>query len=91
MHSAGEIFPLVHMGRLKKIGRFVVLSRLVLLHDFSPRHIYPCVQILYLHGGDALHINLNISQQLYKIRVRHQFPQQRSIHSPRFQYIKPKR
>ena len=43
---------------------------------FQPRHICPGVQVLSLHGGDTLHINLYIVQQLRKIRVRRPFAEQ---------------
>ena len=87
MYPAAEIVALVYVGGLQEIGGLVMLPRLVLLNNFSPRHIYPCVQILYLHGGDALYINLYVGQQFYKIRVRRQFAQQRIIHLPAFQQV----
>lgn len=51
MYPAAEIVTLPHMDGLQDTGGLVMLPGLVLLHNFSPRHVYPCVQVLYLRGG----------------------------------------
>ncbi|EQE71095.1 hypothetical protein QCK_4303, partial [Clostridioides difficile CD45] len=51
MYPAAEIVALSYMGSLQHTSGLVMLPRLILLHDFSPRHVYPCVQVLYLCGG----------------------------------------
>ena len=87
MSSVAVIVALPHMSGMQDTSGLVMLSQLVLLHDFSPRHVYPSIQVLYLLGGDALYLNLHIGQQLHKIRVRRQFTKKGGVNSPTFQQV----
>ena len=87
MDPAGEVVPLPQKNGVRQQRVHVLLFRLVLLDNLRANHFHPGVQVMYLHGGDAVHIDADVSQQLHKIRVRYQLPQQSGIHPSFFQYV----
>ena len=54
----------------------VVFARAIPFNDFMPDGIDKGVEILNLHGGNPIHINLNIRKKLDKILMCGKFAQQ---------------
>lgn len=59
-----EIFFFVDAGSFQNLNIQVFAFRVMLLHNLEPNCIQPVVHILYLHGGNAVHIDFGVSHQL---------------------------
>ena len=55
------------MGGLQHFQMGVVFARAIPFNDFMPDGIDKGVEILNLHGGNPIHINLNIRKKLDKV------------------------
>ena len=64
------------MGGLQRFQMRVILSRAIPFYDFMPYGINKGIEVLDLHGCNAVHIDFNVSQKLDKILVRGKFAEQ---------------
>ena len=54
-----EIFIITDMGGLQHFQMWVIFARAIPFYDFMPDSIDKGVEVLNLHGGNPIHINLN--------------------------------
>ena len=59
-NHVAEIFIIADMGGLQHFQMGVVFARAIPFNDFMPDGIDKGVEVLNLHGGNPIHINLNI-------------------------------
>ena len=55
------------MGGLQHFQMWVIFARAIPFYDFMPDSIDKGVEVLNLHGGNPIHINLNVRKKLDKI------------------------
>ena len=66
-NHVAEIFIITDMGGLQHFQMGVVFARAIPFNDFMPDSIDNGVEVLNLHGGNPIHINLNVRKKLDKI------------------------
>ena len=54
-----EIFIIADMGGLQHFQMWVIFARAIPFYDFMSDSIDKGVEVLNLHGGNPIHINLN--------------------------------
>ncbi len=85
LYHVAEIFIILNVCSLQNPEVRVILSGAVAFYNFVPDGIHKGVEVLNLHGGKPIYINLNISQKLYKILVGGKFAQQTVVNPAAFQ------
>ena len=63
----------------------VIFAGAIPFNDFMPDGIDEGVEVLNLHGGNPVHINLNIRKKLDKILMRGKFAEQTVVNPTAFQ------
>ena len=66
-HHVAEIFIIADMGGLQHFQMGVIFAGAIPFNDFMPDGIDKGVEVLNLHGGNPIHINLNIRKKLDKV------------------------
>ena len=64
------------MGGLQHFQMGVVFARAIPFNDFMPDGIDKGIEVLNLHGGNPIHINLNIRKKLDKVLMGGKFAEQ---------------
>ena len=55
------------MGGLQHFQMWVIFARAIPFYDFMSDGIDKGIEVLNLHGGNPIHINLNIHKKLDKV------------------------
>ena len=84
-NHVAEIFIITDMGGLQHFQMGVVFARAIPFNDFMPDGIDKGVEVLNLHGGNPIHINLNIRKKLDKVLMGGKFAQQTVVNPTAFQ------
>src|SRR5699024_12191915 len=71
-----EIIIVIYMSGLQRFQMRVILSGAIPFYDFMTYGINKGIEVLDLHGCNAVHIDFNVSQKLDKILVRGKFAEQ---------------
>ncbi len=66
-NHVAEIFIITDMGGLQHFQMGGVFARAIPFNDFMPDGIDKGVEVLNLHGGNPIHINLNVRKKLDKV------------------------
>ena len=66
-NHVAEIFIIADMGGLQHFQMGVIFAGAIPFNDFMPDGIDKGVEVLNLHGGNPIHINLNVRKKLDKI------------------------
>ncbi len=66
-NHAAEIFIITDIGGLQHFQMGVVFAGAIPFNDFMPDGIDKGVEVLNLHGGNPIHINLNVRKKLDKV------------------------
>ena len=64
-----EIIIVIYMSGLQRFQMRVILSGAIPFYDFMPYGINKGIEVLDLHGCNAVHIDFNVSQKLDKIEM----------------------
>ena len=71
-----EIFIIADMGGLQHFQMGVIFAGAIPFNNFMPDGINKGVEILDLHGGNPVHINLNVRKKLDKVLMGGKFAEQ---------------
>ena len=66
-NHVAEILIIADMGSLQHLQMRVIFAGAIPFNDFMPDGIDKGVEVLNLHGGNPVHINLNVCKKLDKI------------------------
>ena len=80
-----EIFIITDMGGLQHFQMGVIFAGAIPFNDFMPDGIDKGVEVLNLHGGNPIHINLNVRKKLDKVLMGGKFAQQTVVNPTAFQ------
>ena len=80
-----EIFIIADMGGLQHFQMGVIFARAIPFNDFMPDGIDKGVEVLNLHGGNPIHINLNVRKKLDKIFMCGKLTEQAVVNPTAFQ------
>ena len=64
---------------------WVIFAGAIPFNDFMPDSIDKGIEVLNLHGGNSIHINLNVRKKLDKILMCGKFAQQTVVNPTAFQ------
>ena len=84
-NHVAEIFIIADMGGLQHFQMRVIFAGAIPFNDFMPDGIDKGVEVLNLHGGNPIHINLNVRKKLDKILMCSKFAQQTVVNPTAFQ------
>jgi len=84
-HHVAEIFIIAYMGSLQHFQMRVIFAGAIPFNDFMPDSINKGVEVLNLHGGNSIHINLNVRKKLDKIFMCGKLTEQTVVNPPAFQ------
>ena len=80
-----EIFIITDMGGLQHFQMWVIFARAIPFYDFMSDSIDKGVEVLNLHGGNPIHINLNVRKKLDKVLMGGKFAEQAVVNPTAFQ------
>ena len=80
-----EIFIITDMGGLQHFQMWVIFARAIPFYDFMSDSIDKGVEVLNLHGGNPIHINLNVRKKLDKVLMGGKFAEQTVVDPTAFQ------
>ena len=80
-----EIFIITDMGGLQHFQMRVIFAGAMPFNDFMPDSIDKGVEVLNLHGGNPVHINLNVRKKLDKVLMGGKFAKQTVVNLTAFQ------
>ena len=80
-----EIFIITDMGGLQHFQMGVIFAGAIPFNDFMPDGIDKGVEVLNLHGGNPIHINLNVRKKLDKVLMGGKFAEQTVVNPTAFQ------
>gem|GEM_PF-324708 len=84
-NHVAEIFIITDMGSLQHLQMRVIFAGAIPFNDFMPDGIDKGVEILNLHGGNPIHINLNVRKKLDKVLMGGKFTEQTVVNPTAFQ------
>ena len=84
-NHVAEIFIITDMGSLQHFQMRVIFAWAIPFNDFMPDGIDKGVEVLNLHGGNPVHINLNICKKLDKIFMCSKLTEQTVVNPTAFQ------
>ena len=73
------------MGGLQHFQMWVIFAGAIPFNDFMPDSINKGIEVLNLHGGNSVHINLNVRKKLDKIFMGGKFAEQTVVNPTAFQ------
>ena len=79
-----EILIITDMGGLQHFQMWLIFAGSIPFNDFMPNGIDKGVKVLNLHGGNPIHINLNVRKKLDKVLMGGKFAE-RIVNPPAFQ------
>ena len=79
------IFIITDMGGLQHFQMQGIFSGAIPFNDFMPDSIDKGVEVLNLHGGNPVHINLNVRKKLDKVLMGGKFAKQTVVNLTAFQ------
>lgn len=80
-----EIFIIADMGGLQHFQMWVIFAGAIPFNDFMPDGIDKGVEVLNLHGGNPVYINLNVCKKLDKIFICGKLTEQTVVNPTAFQ------
>ena len=80
-----EIFIITDMGSLQHFQMWVIFAGAIPFNDFMSDSIDKGVEVLNLHGGNPIHINLNVRKKLDKVLMGGKFAEQTVVDPTVFQ------
>ena len=80
-----EIFIIADMGGLQHFQMRVVFAGAIPFNDFMPDSIDKGVEVLNLHGGNPIYINLNVRKKLDKVLMSGKLTEQTVVNPTAFQ------
>ena len=84
-NHVAEIFIIADMGGLQHFQMWVIFARAIPFYDFMSDSIDKGVEVLNLHGGNPIHINLNVRKKLDKVLMGGKFAEQTVVDPSAFQ------
>ena len=84
-NHVAEIFIIADMGGLQHFQMGVIFAGAIPFNDFMPDGIDKGVEVLNLHGGNPIHINLNVRKKLDKVLMGGKFAEQTVVNPTAFQ------
>ena len=84
-NHVAEIFIIADMGGLQHFQMRVVFAGAIPFNDFMPDSIDKGVEVLNLHGGNPIYINLNVRKKLDKVLMSGKLTEQTVVNPTAFQ------
>ena len=84
-YHVAEILIITDMCGLQHLQMRVIFAGAIPFNDFMPDGIDKGVEVLNLHGGNPIHINLNVRKKLDKVLMGGKFAEQTVVNPTAFQ------